>query len=83
MVQGIIIAFLGSAYNINKAAQQKGADFWNNASLALMILIVAINIIISGFDMKGTDLENNSSTVTTGTPSTTENTITVEYPIRF
>lgn len=34
---------------------QPKANVWNNIALALMVLTVAVNVIISAFDMRYTD----------------------------
>ncbi|XP_044014391.1 uncharacterized protein LOC122856686 isoform X3 [Aphidius gifuensis] len=52
IIQGIICLLLGSTYNINKEKDQKNANTWNNIVLAMMVLTVAINILISAFEMK-------------------------------
>jgi hypothetical protein len=46
---------LGSAFNINKAKDQNGANIWNNVVLAMGIITTVINVVISAFDMKETD----------------------------
>lgn len=50
--QAILGAVLGSIYNINKKKDQKNANLVNNTLLATNIIIVALNVIISGFDLR-------------------------------
>jgi len=53
--QGVLYVMLGSAFNINKAKDQNGANIWNNVVLAMGIITTVINVVISAFDMKETD----------------------------
>ncbi|KAL0276976.1 UNVERIFIED_CONTAM: hypothetical protein PYX00_004423 [Menopon gallinae] len=50
--QAILGAVLGSIYNINKKKDQRNANTVNNILLATNIIIVALNVIISGFDLR-------------------------------
>lgn len=54
MSQCIICIFLGQA-DINKESQQKKAVFGQNLSLAINILSVTANILISSFEMRSMD----------------------------
>ncbi|GLV39847.1 Ninjurin C [Carabus blaptoides fortunei] len=51
-LQGVLCVFLGSSLNINKEHEQDKANTTNNICLALNIVIVTLNIIISAFDLK-------------------------------
>jgi hypothetical protein len=55
---------LGSSLNINKEKDQNAANTWNNAVLAMGIVTTIINIVISAFDMKQTDMMVFNSTAT-------------------
>lgn len=43
---------LGLIFDINQVDHQKGAEIYNNIALSIVILVVAINVVISAFDMK-------------------------------
>lgn len=47
MLQAIVCIILGLIFNINKVDNQKSAEIINNVSLAISVIVVAINIIIS------------------------------------
>ncbi|XP_037913384.1 ninjurin-2-like isoform X1 [Hermetia illucens] len=55
VIQAIICIILGLVLNINQVDEQKAADIVNNICLCVVVLIVAVNVIISGFDMRATD----------------------------
>jgi hypothetical protein len=59
---------LGSAFNINKSKDQRAANVWNNVVLAMGIVTTILNVIISAFDMRETDMMGFNST-TTPSPS--------------
>ncbi|XP_046612040.1 uncharacterized protein LOC124301251 isoform X2 [Neodiprion virginianus] len=52
VIQGVICILLGSSLNINKQQDQRKANIWNNICLLLMLLTVAVNAVISAFDMR-------------------------------
>ncbi|XP_046418704.1 uncharacterized protein [Neodiprion pinetum] len=52
VIQGVICILLGSSLNINKQQDQRKANIWNNICLVLMLLTVAVNAVISAFDMR-------------------------------
>lgn len=43
---------LGSSLDINKEKEQNKANVTNNISLILTIITVAVNVVISAFDMR-------------------------------
>ncbi|GLH15530.1 Uncharacterized protein GBIM_19968, partial [Gryllus bimaculatus] len=55
-VQGILCLVLGSTYNINKPKEQRKANAWNNVVLALNVLITGVNVVLSAFDMRSSDM---------------------------
>lgn len=52
LTQGLICVFLGWSLNINKEKDQKKANVWNNIYTTLMMLTLAINAVISGFEVR-------------------------------
>ncbi|XP_024945080.1 uncharacterized protein LOC107272049 isoform X5 [Cephus cinctus] len=62
LIQGIICVLLGSSLNINKQQDQGKANIWNNICLTLMVLTVAVNAVISAFDMRGTNSITSGNT---------------------
>ncbi|KAK7790744.1 hypothetical protein R5R35_013098 [Gryllus longicercus] len=54
--QGILCLVLGSTYNINKPKEQRKANAWNNVALALNVLITGVNVVLSAFDMRSSDM---------------------------
>lgn len=66
--QGVLYVMLGSAFNINKSKDQRAANVWNNVVLAMGIVTTILNVIISAFDMRETDMMGFNST-TTPSPS--------------
>lgn len=52
VIQAIVCVVLGLILDINNVAQQKIADICNNVCLTIIIVTVAINVIISAFDLK-------------------------------
>jgi len=62
--QGVVYVLLGSAFNINKPKDQNAANIWNNVLLAMGIITTILNIIISAFDMRETDMMKPNSTMT-------------------
>ncbi|XP_044737366.1 ninjurin-2-like isoform X2 [Chrysoperla carnea] len=58
----IIGVFLGSALNINKEHEQNKANCANNIALSLTVITVAVNVVISGFDIKESQYIMNSDT---------------------
>nr|XP_022911019.1 ninjurin-2-like isoform X4 [Onthophagus taurus] len=75
IIQAIVCVFVGSSININKAEEQDNANLANNSILALNILLVIVNVLIAGFEMK----EDYGHLVDT-TAATTATTIT---PLKF
>ncbi|XP_022910999.2 ninjurin-2 isoform X1 [Onthophagus taurus] len=75
IIQAIVCVFVGSSININKAEEQDNANLANNSILALNILLVIVNVLIAGFEMK----EDYGHLVDT-TAATTTTTIT---PLKF
>lgn len=67
--QGVLYVMLGSAFNINKSKDQSAANVWNNVVLAMGIVTTIVNIIISAFDMRETDMMGFNSTTTPSPPS--------------
>jgi len=55
---------LGSAFNINKAKDQNAANIWNNVVLAMGIVTTVVNLVISAFDMRQTDMMAPNGTET-------------------
>ena len=45
---------LGTLYDINKEAHQRGANIINNVIVGVTIVTVVVNIIISAFDIRET-----------------------------
>jgi len=62
--QGIVYVMLGSVFNINKAKDQNAANIWNNMVLAMGIITTIVNVVISAFDMRQTDMMTPNSNVT-------------------
>lgn len=54
LLQGIICVLLGSNYDINKEDHQRKANRWNDICMSLMVLTVAVNVILSAFEMRDT-----------------------------
>uniref|UniRef100_A0A336MLC3 CSON013898 protein n=1 Tax=Culicoides sonorensis TaxID=179676 RepID=A0A336MLC3_CULSO len=52
VLQAIIILVLGILFDINKPEQQRRAEKINNLLVAITVLTVVINVIISAFDIK-------------------------------
>lgn len=52
ILQAIIILVLGILFDINKPEQQHRAEKINNLLVAITVLTVVINVIISAFDIK-------------------------------
>ncbi|XP_055699694.1 ninjurin-2-like [Phlebotomus papatasi] len=52
VIQAIVCVVLGLILDINNVDQQKIADICNNVCLTIIIVTVAINVIISAFDLK-------------------------------
>lgn len=52
VLQAIIILVLGILFDINKPDQQRKAEKINNLLVAITVLTVVINVIISAFDIK-------------------------------
>lgn len=67
--QGVLYVMLGSAFNINKSKDQRAANVWNNVVLAMGIVTTILNVIISAFDMRETDMMGSNSTTTPSPPS--------------
>jgi hypothetical protein len=63
--QGIVYVMLGSVFNINKTKDQNAANIWNNTVLAMGIVTTVVNIVISAFDMRGTDMITPNGNATT------------------
>lgn len=51
----IICIILGLILDINKIDEVRKADIINNIAVAIIVVIVALNVVISAFDMKGMD----------------------------
>lgn len=45
-MQAIVCIILGLIFDINKVDQQKSAEIINNVSLAISVVVVAINVLI-------------------------------------
>lgn len=58
-LNGVLCVFLGSSLNINKEHEQDKANKTNNICLALNIIIVTLNVVISAFDLK--DVHGNTA----------------------
>lgn len=54
VVHAILIVVLGTMYDINKEAHQRGANIINNVLVGVTIVTVVINIVISAFDIRET-----------------------------
>ncbi|XP_023710257.1 ninjurin-2 isoform X1 [Cryptotermes secundus] len=67
--QGVLYVMLGSSFNINKSKDQRAANVWNNVVLAMGIVTTILNVIISAFDMRETDMVGFNSTTTPSAPS--------------
>uniref|UniRef100_A0A1B0ES74 Putative conserved plasma membrane protein n=1 Tax=Lutzomyia longipalpis TaxID=7200 RepID=A0A1B0ES74_LUTLO len=55
VIQAVVCVVLAMVLNINNVNEQKAADICNNICVAIIIVTVAINVIISAFDLKGDD----------------------------
>uniref|UniRef100_A0A1L8D9F1 Putative conserved plasma membrane protein n=1 Tax=Nyssomyia neivai TaxID=330878 RepID=A0A1L8D9F1_9DIPT len=55
VIQAVVCVVLGLVLNINNVNEQRAADICNNVCVAIIIVTVAINVIISAFDLKGDD----------------------------
>lgn len=53
ILQAIVCIVLGLIFDINKVNEQKSADIINNVSLSIAVIVVALNVVISAFDIKG------------------------------
>ncbi|GAB0087472.1 Ninjurin [Sergentomyia squamirostris] len=53
VIQAIACVILGLVLNINKVNEQRISDIINNVTVAITMVTVAINVIISAFDLKG------------------------------
>lgn len=53
VLQAVVCVVLALIFDINQVDQQKAAEIINNISLAIVIVIVAINVIINAFDQNG------------------------------
>lgn len=51
MVQAVVCVILGLIFDINQIDDQKKAEIINNVSLAISIVVVVINVLISVFDV--------------------------------
>lgn len=51
MAQAVVCVILGLIFDINQIDDQKKAEIINNVSLAISIIVVAINVLISVFDV--------------------------------
>ncbi|XP_055310384.1 ninjurin-1-like [Sitodiplosis mosellana] len=54
VVQAVVCVVLGLIFDINHVDDQKKAEIINNVSLAISIVVVAINVLISVFDVIST-----------------------------
>lgn len=52
MIIAVCGGILGSSLDINKEKEQNKANVTNNISLMLTIITVAVNVVISAFDMR-------------------------------
>lgn len=55
VLQAILCVLLALILDINQIDQQKAAEICNNMSLAIVIVVVALNVVISSFDIKNGD----------------------------
>lgn len=53
VLQAVVCVVLALIFDINQVDHQKAAEIINNISLAIVIVIVAINVIINVFDQNG------------------------------
>lgn len=53
VLQAVVCVVLALIFDINQVDHQKAAEIINNISLAIVIVIVAINVIINAFDQNG------------------------------
>lgn len=51
VAQAVVCVVLGLIFDINQIDDQKKAEIINNVSLAISIVVVAINVLISVFDV--------------------------------
>lgn len=51
-MQVIICVVLGMVLDINKVEEQRKANICNNISLVIIVVVVALNVVISAFDIK-------------------------------
>ncbi|XP_059610583.1 ninjurin-2-like [Phlebotomus argentipes] len=52
VIQAVVCVVLGLILDINNVAQQRVSDICNNVCVVIIIVTVAINVIISSFDLK-------------------------------
>lgn len=52
ILQAIVCIILGLIFDITKVDDQKSANIINNVSLAIAVIVVALNVVISAFDIK-------------------------------
>ncbi|XP_052861074.1 ninjurin-2-like [Anopheles cruzii] len=50
--QALLIILLAIVFDINKVEEQKRSDIINNILIAITVISVVVNVIISAFDMK-------------------------------
>ncbi|XP_043483863.1 ninjurin-2 isoform X2 [Leptopilina heterotoma] len=55
LLQGILCVLLGSSFDINKENHQRRANLWNDICMSMMVLTVAVNVILSAFEMRDTN----------------------------
>ncbi|KAJ8960217.1 hypothetical protein NQ318_003941 [Aromia moschata] len=58
VAQACLCVLLGTALDINKEGDHPNANKANNVILCVNIVIMAVNVLISSFEMKGDDLTN-------------------------
>ncbi|XP_033212038.1 ninjurin-2-like isoform X1 [Belonocnema kinseyi] len=52
LVQGIICVLLGSNFDINNEHHQGKANLWNDVCMSMMVVTVAVNVILSSFELR-------------------------------
>jgi hypothetical protein len=52
VVAAILCVILGTTLNLNKEGDHQNADRANNVVLCINIVLMAVNILISSFEMK-------------------------------
>lgn len=68
VIQGLLCVFLGTGLDINKEKDHNKANIANNVLLGLNVLIVAVNVIISAFEMRDDFIDKESIRDVVGNP---------------